>query len=75
MDATPPGLISNLQYYTHGGEEESLWMPYEKIKLYTNVFVINESEGKVCPFKFLIRRKARLGPEKTHSTRLSGSGV
>jgi hypothetical protein len=54
---TVPGLVPNLQYYTHGGVEESSWMAYEKIRLYTNVFVVNESEGKVGPFKLLTWQK------------------
>jgi 8-oxo-dGTP diphosphatase/2-hydroxy-dATP diphosphatase len=43
---TPPGLkYMNLTYFASGGDENS-WLPFTKVKYYTNAFVVKDD--KVC---------------------------
>lgn len=41
---TPPGLkYMNLTYLTSGGDEND-WLPFTKVKYYTNAFIVKDNK-------------------------------
>ncbi len=43
----PPGIVhEGTLIPVHNGGDSTIWLPFEKVKLYTNAFIIQN--GKVC---------------------------
>lgn len=44
---TPPGLkYMNLTYLTSGGDENE-WLPFTKVKYYTNAFIVKDNQVRL----------------------------